>query len=725
MPRRPLSSVAFVLCAMAFVQCGGKDGGSGGGGGDTGDLPTPATTDSDGDMDTPCIEETVEFVDWMAPGTFGAGRSLHVGVTDLDGAEMPLEFQVTYPALLDGEDTPLAGGGPFPVIFFEHAYGADYLNSDWLLDRLASRGFVVFSAAHNGAWDSAGDWWGDHAVLFLATQELAASWNAADSPFVGALDLETTALMGHSHGGGAALQVMSDLEADAVVLITTRPSLDGAYWRYHEVYDGMPPMLNIVASRDEDGTTAYGTSVAVYEAVTRPRFMVTVEGASHYTFTDEASIAPSNIEREDGQIAGGSGIIAFLEYLLHDDRRGLHGLRGDVALYEGGAPSRLQSHPAGAWVIDDFENTVSAEGTAIAGIDGQTFVNGFMGDTATSFEEGVGLLVAEIEALSEAGDRVLFYQDASRGTDAYIEALTRVDRELTVLTDDAAFEAALADPWDLVVATQQDGNVSDVRPFDSALAATICGGGKAILSDFRHASATAAATFACAGAAFDGTTNWTRMTGTGSLFSGDMQVQNPGWGVFSTGLWTTQTVFATNDLVTEGVPDPSQGPWGPVEVSGLETFAEIDALDASRALYMPTQALELAWQEPGQVRWDLGDPVDATAWGVVALRVLQIHDDPLNPPVLDPGDVTLSVVLEDADGAKASLAIAVGPTLDWLESTVPKSVFQTERLALHDFGGVDPSRLVAISLVFDGSATGRILVDDLELSPGLECVPGG
>ena len=42
-----------------------------------------------------------------------------------------------------------------------------------------------------------------------------------------------------------------------------------------------------------------------------------------YTFTDEASISPSSIEREAGQISGGSAIVAFLEYLLHEDRRGL------------------------------------------------------------------------------------------------------------------------------------------------------------------------------------------------------------------------------------------------------------------------------------------------------------------------------------------------------------------------------------------------------------------
>jgi len=678
----------------------------------------PGTIDTI-DTATTCVPEHASFVDWMAPGAHAAGWTLHNTTTDLNGVDMPLDLQASYPASTEGEDQAVATGGPFPVVFFEHAYGADYRNSDWLLGRLASRGFVVLSAGHNGSWDSAGDWWNDHAALFEATADQAVAWNAdAESPFYGQLELDTTALMGHSHGGGAALQAMTSIHPDAVVLITVRPSLDGAYSRYHEVYDSMPPMLNVAASRDEDSTTAYGTSIAVYEALTRPRFMVTVEGASHYTFTDDASIAPSSIEREAGQIAGGSAIIAFLEYLLHDDERGLHSLRGDVALYEDdGAPSRAQSHLDGAVVIDDFEASISAEGTAIAGIEGQTFINGFMGDTAADFDAGVDLLVAEIEALSDDGDRVLFYQDTSRSTDAYGPAITSLDRDLTSLSSDTQFAEALLDDWDLVIATQQDGNTGDTRPFDAALADWICTGGHTILADFRYASATAADTFACAGVAFDGTTNWTTMTSTSALFDGDMRVQNTAWGVFSYGLWTTETVFATNNTVTEGVPDPTTGPLGPVLADGLDVFDEISALDTIRALYMPTNALELAWSATGaSVRWELDPPLAADADRVLSLRLLQIHDSAMGQD-----ELTLNVLLEDADGNSASMPVTVGPTMEWLESTTPKSVFETQRLGLAEFRGIDLARIAAAALVFDGSAQGHILLDDLELSPGMPC----
>jgi hypothetical protein len=103
---------------------------------------------------------------------------------------------------------------------------------------------------------------------------------------------------------------------------------------------------------------------------------------------------------------------------------------------------------------------------------------------------------------------------------------------------------------------------------------------------------------------------------------------------------------------------------------------------------------------------------------VLTLRMLQVHDD-----VNNKGVISLTVVLEDSTGATASAVVTVGETLDWLETTVPKSVFETTRLPLQDFSGIDVTSLSALSLVFDGSETGRLLIDDLELTPGLACQP--
>jgi hypothetical protein len=97
--------------------------------------------------------------------------------------------------------------------------------------------------------------------------------------------------------------------------------------------------------------------------------------------------------------------------------------------------------------------------------------------------------------------------------------------------------------------------------------------------------------------------------------------------------------------------------------------------------------------------------------------MLQLHDHPDNV-----GDVVLSVELRDAAGGAASVPVTVGPTMPWLETTTPKSVFETLRVPLAAFEGVDVGRLTSVALVFDGSDTGRLVIDDLELSPGPRCV---
>jgi hypothetical protein len=279
-----------------------------------------------------------------------------------------------------------------------------------------------------------------------------------------------------------------------------------------------------------------------------------------------------------------------------------------------------------------------------------------------------------------------------------------------------------------VVAAQQDGNTTDELVFDGPLAEWICGGGKAILSDFRGASATAADTLACAGARFDGVTNYAAITSTGSLFAGTEGLTNPGWGIYASGLETTEEVYATDGVTRESVHDEAASAiGGDVTATGTSTFRELWAVEPARALYAPTWALEIAWDGAATTTWTLPGS-DATPWKALSLRLLAIHDDPLNPPG---GGLDFTVVLTDAGGASASLPLsaapggALGATPDWLEGTVPKSVFETRRLSLAAFAAAAPeldlARLVSVALVFDRAASGRILIDDLALASGGGC----
>ena len=139
--------------------------------------------------------------------------------------------------------------------------------------------------------------------------------------------------------------------------------------------------------------------------------------------------------------------------------------------------------------------------------------------------------------------------------------------------------------------------------------------------------------------------------------------------------------------------------------------------------------LSFAWEDAGaHLRWELPGALDASSHSVLSLRMLAVHDDPLNPPE---GGLDLSVRLTDAAGRSATQPLssapggALGATPQWLDRTVPKSVFESRRLPLHAFVAEEPwldlSRLIEVSLHFDRSASGRIVLDDLELAPGRAC----
>jgi hypothetical protein len=712
-------------------------------------LTDPTLTEHTGEtgVDTepaaaPCPPAPADAVDWLAPGPYPVGVRTWEGTLEYQGTQQHL-LQLTYPATTAGLDAPVdAASGPHPLLVFEHAYGSAYDQYDWLFPALASRGWIVASAEHDAnGWNSTSDWWGAHAYLADETAELVIGWSeSAGSEWLGAVDLDRIAFGGHSHGGGGVLRTMQswlplnpsgDREVQAVVLITVRPDLDGSFDSYAPVYGGMAPLLNVGAGYDQDSTTAYGQTVAVYEPHGRPGAMLWVEGAEHYSFTDDVSDGYATIAREEARSVAGQGIVSFLEAVVNGDHEALALWRGDAGSLAATPPVWTQWHDAETVVLDAFEGEadVASYSGAIVGIPGQTFVNGFLGDSL--FDQGaeIDLVLAELDALLPGGGRVLFYQDASRGTDTYGLALdARAATMSTTRTASADDFAALLEDggWDLVFAAHQDGSSSATMPFDDALAAWVCGGGKALISDFRVASSTAATTLACAGASHDGVTNWAEMTSTADLFDGALTSTNPGWGIYTYGLATAHEVYATTEIEVEADHTASVSDIGrPVVASGMSTFGELWALDWTRDLYSPTWVLDLGWQAAGaSVSWDVGD-LDVTAHPVLSLRFAPMPGDPANP--VD-ARIDLDIELEDAAGTVAVWSLseapqgAIRPTPDNLVS--PKAVFETWRVPLRALRdrtpGFDLAHIAAVRLIAR-SASGRVMVDDLEWSGGEGC----
>jgi hypothetical protein len=153
--------------------------------------------------------------------------------------------------------------------------------------------------------------------------------------------------------------------------------------------------------------------------------------------------------------------------------------------------------------------------------------------------------------------------------------------------------------------------------------------------------------------------------------------------------------------------------------------------DDARGLYHPNWGLEIAWSEPGgsfrHVLSD-GDGLDTLNHPVLSFRILQLANDALNP---GGEDQDFHIQLEDASGTTASVPLssapqgALRPNLEVGVGTAMKSVYETYRLPLSLFTGVDPDldvrHLTAIEWTFDRSESGAVVFDDLVFTQAGKC----
>lgn len=676
----------------------------------------------------------------FVPGPYTPASLTHDGTTDLFGRSVRHLLAAHYPT--DGG--PGIAAGRHPLLLWEHAGGDQHDDYDYVLPLLASHGIVSVSVDHSGSFESGwgADYWAAHEALFLDTLDLVRAWDAGSvHPLSNGIDLDRLAIGGHSHGAGAAMRTAlgfrpadpsADLALRAVYLLAPCPETSFAEADYPAVFGALPPTATLIGSRDADGCVGDGQALATSEVGTLPRWHGTVDGADHHGFADDGGLGGATLDRASHHHAATASLHAWMARFLLDDPGAPSALHGATPLFAppafGGADVRVQ-HTSDRWLpVDRFEafDPDPSGRTAIAGIPGQVIVNGFLSDTFVDPVAGADLVEQELRSLLPPGGGpydVLFYEDTILGpASAYADALDRLAAtgDLALLQEasgQSAFAAAIPTrPWDLVIAANQNGSASAVHPFDAPLEAWICGGGLAVVSDFRISSPTAADVLACAGVAFDGTTNHPALDAAGTTYD----LANPGWGIFSTGLTTTETVLATFPDGVTAVGTPTVNDRGlPVTATGFDDVRSTPALDPARELHTPARALELAWSSPGarleEPLTDDGLGLDLRGFATLDLRLVRMATDPLDPgtPVLD-----LDVVLVDADGFEAVVPLSSGRPGGMRVSPTggrfgTHAVPETHSLPLEGFGGVDPSRVVRVELRFDRSGGGRVLVLDV------------
>ncbi|MEW6271237.1 MAG: hypothetical protein AB1689_18300 [Thermodesulfobacteriota bacterium] len=260
--------------------------------------------------ETACAAQThcADVVEWTAgtcvdprePGPFAAGvRTLAYTKPSVEtGEPRTLDTLVWYPAspgagpldptLRAVVDAPVAdAGAPFPVVVFSHGMCGSPRQSLFLTPLLASQGFVVVAPPHPGNTtadipfcltpESLVSSFRErpHDVRFVLDQMLAASAEPG-SPFFGTLDADRVGMSGHSFGG-LTTYLVEDLEPRIKVAIPMAPAI------LNQPSLAIPSLTLL---GQVDGVLPVAPMRTAWEASAAPKYLVEIEHAGHYAFSD-------------------------------------------------------------------------------------------------------------------------------------------------------------------------------------------------------------------------------------------------------------------------------------------------------------------------------------------------------------------------------------------------------------------------------------------------------
>jgi dienelactone hydrolase len=264
----PRLLVAAVLMATAAASCGGDGGG--GDGGESSATTAPEASEASGEREAFTVETLSEtFVDESRPTDDPAGVRA-----------APTRTLVTDIYVPDGE-------GPFPLIVHAHGFNGNPGKFTELLTRWAEAGYVVAAPKFpmtndlDGGTGVLGDYVNQPADVTLVIDEVL-RLAAGDHPaLAGRVDEERIGVSGHSLGGATAYGLVfndccRDDRVGAVAIMSSVPApFEGGSYRF----TGVPLLL---LQLTEDPIIPYEEAEGVYEQATRPRFLLTLDGGTHF-----------------------------------------------------------------------------------------------------------------------------------------------------------------------------------------------------------------------------------------------------------------------------------------------------------------------------------------------------------------------------------------------------------------------------------------------------------
>jgi pimeloyl-ACP methyl ester carboxylesterase len=217
-------------------------------------------------------------------------------------------------------EAPVASDGvPYPVLVFSHGWGGTRTQSTYLMEELASHGYVVIALDHtygalvtvfpddrvvlqksdilshdegNEEFDLSGNplmsvWSAD--VSFVLDQLEIMNEGKSENPFVDKLDLDRVGLMGHSTGGGNAVQVCwldprckVGLVMDAWLMPVSEEVFE----------DDLTQPFMFLWSEDWGSEENKERFQNLYQGLQGDAYQLEIEGTRHYDFSDLPLLSP-------------------------------------------------------------------------------------------------------------------------------------------------------------------------------------------------------------------------------------------------------------------------------------------------------------------------------------------------------------------------------------------------------------------------------------------------
>jgi predicted dienelactone hydrolase len=280
---------AFLMVFLVVAACGGDDGFEGASPGVAAPdplLPGPypvgvtTTTFVDPARDRPLRTEIWYPADESA-------RSLPPSpITDfVDPSLAPLLADSTVP-LTAVRDVAVSPDAPFPLVAFSHGNGGIRFQNTFQAERLASHGFVVVAPDHTG--NTLLDLGDDPMsavnrpldISFLY-DEMTRATDEPGGPFAGWVDASLPfGVTGHSFGSYTSLAVASTDPRVGAAL----PMAYGIPGLISSSYS-TPTFLMLATEDDTIGLEGNADIRGTYDALPRPRWLVELVDAGHYSFT--------------------------------------------------------------------------------------------------------------------------------------------------------------------------------------------------------------------------------------------------------------------------------------------------------------------------------------------------------------------------------------------------------------------------------------------------------